>query len=279
MNWIYAIANDLKHIAMLTWQNIRGVTDDEFDKPWELHTDGKSSVIILLHGSAANQNEWKESEIYLKKHFSDHPIYAFSMDLKFDVETGRQINIYGKYCHSLKSRRVCEKRNASIDEYTHTLNDYVSFLNARYPGRDIVLIGHSMGGLVAVRYVSQLLSYPMSAVVKKVVTIASPLQGAPLLENRLLRSLLNTNRHQDMTPKSRMLLGMHHDLVGSPRKQNLEIRCFASQQDIHVPVEYARLDCEPNDNEVIAQYGHFSIVNSAVLWDRCAQFVKNSIIK
>lgn len=257
-----ALGNDLWHLAALAWQNIWGVAASEFDQPFTLNPSGKSSVIILLHGSSANQNEWKESELHLTKHFTNHPIYAFSLDLEFNSDSGKQVNVYGKYCHSLKSRRLSQTRDASVDDYVKTVNDYVVFLNKQYPGRDMVLIGHSMGGLVAVRYVSQLQPYPMSALVKKVITIASPLQGAPLLNNTVVRRLLNTRRHLDMTPNSKLLSTTHQDLTSLPRKHNLKIYCFASQHDFHVPVSYAGL-------KVGVAYG----INSAVLWENCKTFI------
>lgn len=56
------------------------------------------------------------------------------------------------------------------------LHDYIQCVQKFYPGTDINIVAHSMGGLVARRY---LLDYTLNHHINKMITIASPYLGAP----------------------------------------------------------------------------------------------------
>lgn len=131
--------------------------------------------------------------------------------------------------------------------------------------KDIILIGHSMGGLVAAYYASTINKDPNINIT--VVAISSPFQGAPLLRKKIISSILATNRHRQMTPRSQFL----DDLHTSCTQKNISVLTFGSDQDIHVPNESAKV----NDFNHFKTngYGHFSIVSCEQIWRQIREYI------
>lgn len=67
------------------------------------------------------------------------------------------------------------RTSASIEERAH---DAAEAIEARFPGRAVNLLGHSMGGLDA-RYLTSVLQKDKSFSVKSVTTVATPHSGSP----------------------------------------------------------------------------------------------------
>ena len=57
------------------------------------------------------------------------------------------------------------------------LDSLLSALSAREPDREIILLGHSLGGMVAAYYVADVASPEIKGKIKSVITIDSPLLG------------------------------------------------------------------------------------------------------
>lgn len=115
--------------------------------------------------------------------------------------------------------------------------------------RRIVLCGMSMGGLIA-SVCAEKLSAENHVKVEMIITISSPLQGAPLLTTCLNR-IFRTKRHQQMTPNSEFLLQLNRQLAQS----SISILTFGSESDIHVPSEFA---CPTQQSNPAQQRTHIS---------------------
>lgn len=73
-------------------------------------------------------------------------------------------------------------RRSISDDLAPQLADYVQCVRTFYPGGNVNIVAHSMGGLVARRYILQ---YPNTHSVNKLITIATPWLGAPKAINTL----------------------------------------------------------------------------------------------
>lgn len=125
----------------------------------------------------------------------------------------------------------------SNSENTSKLHDYIQCVQKFYPGTDVNIVAHSMGGLLARRY---LLDYSLNHHVSRMITIGSPFLGAPkaidvLLTGRFLGTetlfggvYLHTKKIKQLALYGK---GMHEllpsdwyfDLGGRPFKEEFDI--------------------------------------------------------
>ncbi len=366
--FILAIIRDLKYLAKIVIYNLLKLID--FNKPIIINPNGKLQPIILIHGSGGNQSEWIESIPWLKKYFNLHPIYAFSMDLDFNFINGEQTinNRPPSICYFLK-----KTKDHMINYYVKKLDKHIKYVIEKHDyGKQVILIGHSMGGLVASELLYDVIDkYKINNKVgdkldnkvdnrvdkldnkvdnrvdnkvdnrvdnkvdkldnkvdkldnkvdnrvdnkydyniMAIVTISSPLQGAPLL-NTNIKKILNTRRHKQMTPGSKYLSKFKEKILNT----NVPYLSIGSEQDIHVPDSHAKLndkishendinghtylslkdglniynDYDKDDknmfnrlfrkryaHSVINGYGHFSIVSSELLWKKIKLWLEDN---
>lgn len=197
--------------------------------------------ILLIHGSGASHAEWLVCKKYITKALHKHDIYAFSMT----------------------NNRVPSKMdNHVIEEFTNRTIPNLEKIYHKY-NKSVILIGHSMGGLVAVDLLRE-----YSDMIKSIITISSPLQGAPLLTKFPFNKLCNSNRHKQMTPESIFIKKMHNLAMNT----SVKILCYGSANDIHVPSAYAQFPVDIMHNKkydkmVISGYGHGSIIDNGEIWN------------
>lgn len=111
-------------------------------------TDKKGTPILLVHGYLHSSSAW----VYLRYYFNHEgfgPIYTINLGSPFHT----------------------------IEDYAERVRTKAQWI-ARKTGRpDLILIGHSMGGLVSTYYATNIAP---KHTVKAVVTLGSPLQGTKL---------------------------------------------------------------------------------------------------
>lgn len=168
-------------------------------------------------------------------------------------------------CNNVDNREgdVNNVDNREGDKYVEENKDNVE--DEKNITKDIILIGHSMGGLVAAYYASTINKDPNINIT--VVAISSPFQGAPLLRKKIISSILATNRHRQMTPRSQFL----DDLHTSCNQKNISVLTFGSDQDIHVPNDSAKIN--DFNHYKTNGYGHFSIVSCEQIWQQIREYV------
>lgn len=265
--WIVSLFNDLCYLTKLVFNNLFGLI--RFNEPLIINLNGTSNPILLIHGSAGNQAGWSDALPWFKKYLSDHPIYAFSTDLPFDEQLCiQQCNPHNIGLIGMK--QLAHRNNLELHQYVGNIDKYVRYIYRKH-NKQVILVGHSMGGLIAHDYS---ISEKNKELIKMSVSISSPIKGSPLLEYNIIKSIMKTNRHHSMTPKSSYLVALNNRIVD--RTKHIKYLTIGSNQDIHVPDEYARFDsCCDIQHFTFNEHGHFSIATSEKVWKIISVYVKN----
>ncbi len=198
---------------------------------------------ILIHGSGFNESEWIVGRYFLnKEEFGS--VFSFNLDKVLGNDSSMGI---GDHADKIRTEI---KRISDISEST-----------------EVVLIGHSMGGMVS-GYYAENYAYSDNIIVKHVITIGSPWQGTPTL-NVVGR---NTKRHREMTVQ-----GYNDD---DPNfRANLVSQCLTSERegrrcyyniwsstDLAVPCDYGRLTSVLMRQLKYTAVGHYAIIAYPCTW-------------
>jgi len=230
--------------ALLTLYEATIGTESEFD-----NSDDNDDIppILLLHGAGFNQSEWIVARYYLKK-AGFRSIWSLNMD------------------HVIRPR----SNSMGIREYAYSkVRPFVRSIIKKTGKREIVIIGHSMGGLVGAYY-KQCFAARDDVVVKMVITISTPWHGAPLLSKFAAHSK-NTAR-VDMTPGSE-LLSLLHSLT---KPYAHEYRYVTSTADWAVPGSYGISYARHTKQYLIYDWlGHYWTVLYPETWHKVVEWLKD----
>jgi pimeloyl-ACP methyl ester carboxylesterase len=266
ISWVVSIYRDLVYFITLILQKTN------FNKPIILNSLGSGNPIILIHGSAGSQIEWTGAINHIKKYLLDNPIYAFSLDLDFNEISNKQYLNESSLLNSyLQYKYYTYNLDHSVEHYVDVLSKRINYVYAKH-NKKIILIGHSIGGIVANEYIIK--HAPIKNLIAGIVTVASPLQGAPLL--KYTNKILNTKRHLYMTPGSIQLNGLYDNLKNvislHPRLT------IGSHQDIVVPNMYSRYPVDiiglNNIKHITySNYGHSTLLLNEDVWLQIATWI------
>lgn len=128
----------------------------------------KADTVLLLHGYLANGNEWHRAGI-VEKLENNGWIHAGKLQIKNNIVNGVKIsqsNTRRTYTSSLASQE-------SILNQTKQLEKYIEFIRRQHIDEQIILVGHSAGGIVARLFMVENPNTDLIAL----ITIASPHLG------------------------------------------------------------------------------------------------------
>ncbi len=218
--------------------------------------DNKAVPILLIHGSGFNQSEWLIGRKHLMKEESQNdcdikrksqqPVYSFNWDTSNEFD---------------------------IEYYTTHLEKKINEILETRPNRDIILIGHSMGGLMA-GYYTEYIAKSARVNVLKVITIATPWQGTSALEPFVkIRNFLKLNpmakRYQQMLPNSLFLRELNEMI----RDSSVPYITIGSYHDLMVPYPSCHLE-SARSKTTLWGLGHYSIIISSTLWKHICSDVR-----
>lgn len=197
--------------------------------------------ILLIHGSGFNETEWVIGRQFLKgKQFGS----VFSLNLD-----GLLSNHPSKGIHDYASGKVRDKI-LQIQEATLQ--------------KEIILIGHSMGGLVAGYYAEE---YALidQVVVKQIITIGTPWKGAPGMSLLEKVSHLSTKDAQ-MKVESPFLKSLVSKALESEKAGKRKYYNVGSTTDFMVPAPCSTLTEDPRRQYTLSYLGHYGLIVSPRVW-------------
>lgn len=204
-------------------------------------------AILLLHGSSGNHGTMSFGVYRLMKHF---PKSVFTV--QYD----------GVW-------RTDPKKG--IDDYLPTITAKCLEIQEKTQQNQIYMVGHSLGGLLAARFV-QKEAYKYNISVPAIVTIGSPWRGSELI-NKIWSTGKAKQRHEDMRPKSKFLTELNQELISTTKYY-----CVGSVNDLLVPYKQSvpeNRSLEHLDNLCLSSVGHYTLVVYPVVWD----FVEDILLK
>jgi len=195
----------------LSWLNL-SVTGDK----------QATTAILLVHGYCRHQGDW----LYLRKQFKNTgcPVFTINLNPNFASIATIASDSLPKTIARIKKQTGCD---------------------------NIILIGHSMGGLVS-SYYSEYLD--TENLIKAVITIASPLQGTKV-------AVVAAGKNgREMCPNTKFLLELCARIRQSPHKYYHVLSRF---DNMIFPWNSASLDSTPESQKfILALEGHLQMLHS-----------------
>lgn len=198
IHWLYAMT--FESIALCYVNTMRFV-------PVQKTTKGKGRPILLVHGYVNDGTVWRLQKKRLEA-LGVGPIYTVDLGKPF----------------------------GSIRNYVEKVNAKAQAIAEETGRKDLILIGHSMGGLVSCLYATQL---PEPNPITDIITIGSPFIGTPIAK------IAPGKNAREMEPGS-LLLKEIRQAIG--QNKTIRFRHIASRSDQLVI---------PGDSAVLPHHQHF----------------------
>lgn len=184
--------------------------------------DNSETAILLIHGYCRNQTDW----LWLRKQFkpSGCPVFCVNLSPKFATIEEICSNNLPKIIAEIKQRTLC---------------------------KNIILIGHSMGGLVASYYSAY---QDQDNMIKAVILIGSPLHGTKV-------SVVGKGKNaQQMCPGSKFLDELREKLKALPHKY---YQICSKFDNMIFPWQSALLETTPTEQRHVFPFAsHLSMLHS-----------------
>lgn len=194
----------------------------------------KSAPILLVHGYLHNSSGW----ILMKKKLEAKGHKVFTINL------GSPLSSIESYAEKVK------KKAQDIAKLTNR--------------QDLILIGHSMGGLVSTKYAVDLAP---EGTVKKVITIGTPLYGSPFAPIGIGKCA------KQMKKGSPFLKDLHKKMEG--KEKEIAFFHMASQTDLIVPADRAIRNNTPTERtRVFSNLGHIGLLYSRRVAESVMEYLK-----
>lgn len=147
--------------------------------------DGSSEAVIAIHGFGGSRTE---------RYWGNIP-KLMSYDVDFD---GIDLFFWGYATSLLPFANILAlplrgRRIASLEEVARDLSSFILDIASEYDDARITLVGHSMGGIISILAVEQLLQQGRLDVIKSIHLLATP-QSPPMLA-RIASRFLPGNPH------------------------------------------------------------------------------------
>jgi len=202
--------------------------------PTKETVSGKGQPILLVHGYMNHSTVWRLPKKRLEA-MGLGPIYTISLGHPF-----RSIRSYAD--------KVKEKAEKIAQETGR---------------KDLILIGHSMGGLVSAWYATQLA--PKGSVTD-VITIAAPLRGTPMAHIAL------GPNGREMKPNSPLIREL---LAGIAESRDTKFHHIATQTDQLVVPGSSGVILQ-NNHFIYDDIGHASLLYSQRVADKIGSWIKEA---
>lgn len=210
--------------------------------------------ILLIHGSGFNETQWLFGRYLLQK---DGINLVFS--LNYDGIIG-------------------DDESKGVDDFaTNEIRRKVLDIKNKTRSNSIILIGHSMGGLIA-SYYAEYVSHADNVQVVKVVAIQTPFNGSDLLDYifdsapSFIVKRLATSRNIHM---SRHGLEFRDELLDKMSNSNTKYYSIWSENDYAVTGNSGCIKFNPENQFQCDYLGHYSSMLSPKMWHQIVIWISN----
>ncbi len=171
-----------------------------------IQKSGKSDLVLFVHGFTGGKDTWQHaSDGYFYDHLLENSVLRSGYDIAVFEYYSTLLNLFPtadsirqKIVSLFKSIQPKAKKNISISEISNLLATRIRFDLEGY--QNIVVIAHSMGGLVTKSYILHELEAGRHCKIKLLLSLAVPHLGADLAT---YGKLLSNNRQiEDLAPLS-----------------------------------------------------------------------------
>ncbi|WP_378954889.1 ABC-three component system protein [Pelosinus sp. sgz500959] len=221
----------------------------------------KKNLIIFVHGFLGDSSTWKNSygnsfpEMLLEnskiKQNFDIAYFNYFTKLSNDVQS----NLVVSLMMNIIKRRKKAKKNLDIESLGELLLSVVDYECAAY--ENIIIVAHSMGGLVTKSCILNSLQNHNMTRVKLFLSLAVPHQGSELTEN-FLAKLINNPQVYELKPVSGIIDAMNRSWIRDVKNTPKTIYFYGKYDDI--VNEKSAVAIDPYNNEKIpCDDDHFTI--------------------
>lgn len=199
--------------------------------------------ILLLHGSGFNETEW-----IVGRQFLQDDQYGSVFSLNYDG-------------------LLSNDPQKGIDDYAGgKVRDKILEIQKRTGLKEVIIIGHSMGGLIAGCYAEEF-SEKDGIAVNHVFSIGSPWKGAPALDYVEKYSKFGKKDTQ-MKVENVFLKTLVSKCLESESIGKRKYYSIGSTTDFMVPAPYSNLTSDPKRQRTFTYLGHYGLIASPAVWSQ-----------
>lgn len=220
-------------------------------------TVDKKNLIIFIHGFTGSEETWikKDNSKSLIDYLTEDKMIWSNFNIALFEYHTKLLDIFPKAKSTFNFLRKNKTPiNLPINELSKLLESKIQYTCANY--ENIILIGHSMGGLVAKRFILDDLKKNTDSKVKLYVSLATPHSGS-LIAN-FGKSLINNVQTKDLAALSESITSMNNEWV---QNKNLPKRIYAQgMYDKIVPKESSIALDSDSQKVIYSDDTHSSII-------------------
>ena len=235
---IFSILVDLAVVPIAGLLILYMLTKPNFDP---VHPKTDAIPILLIHGSGFNESEWVLGRQLLKK-----TQYGSVFSLNYE----------GLVSHDLTK---------GIDDFAAgKVRDKILEIKKQTGQDRVILIGHSMGGMIAGRYAEHLAAQD-GMKIENVISIASPWRGSSAVDH-FKAGEGAPKRYNQMSTKNQFRKELVGQALSSERSGKRKYYSISSEVDFIVPGLTGVITEDPRRQRVVSCTGHYGIMASLSVW-------------
>jgi hypothetical protein len=235
------------------------------------------TILVFVHGFKGGKNTWVKN----------NKCTSFIQNIMKDSEIKKEVDVavFSYYTYLLKffpktrgffKKFIFKKKsptNTTISELGNILETDIKYYCENY--KNIILICHSMGGLVAKRYILNQIKLLNKTNVKLYISLATPHSGSDLAS--LGAKLIDNCQVNDMQPLSENINTLNNEWI---KCNLLPKRVYAYGTSDSIVSKSSAVSLDRDEQRVIAtDHDHFSIIHTKDKDDPVIVAIKSEIKK
>lgn len=239
----------------------------------------KDTLLIFIHGFTSGINTWENSfgkslpEMLLEEDFIEENFDMAYFSYFSKVINSEKIELLKAIFRMLRGKSSSSKLNISIEELSDFLKSSIEAFCRNY--KNIILISHSMGGLVSKRYILNEIHEKGVSKVRLFISLAVPHTGSNWAD---IGNLLQQKNPQiiDLKPMSKFLNKVNNNWI-QEKKPLPKTIYYYGQYDSIVDENSAVAYQVERQKKVACNCDHFNITNPENRESIVYQTIKNNL--